>query len=81
MTYNTKEDIIENLKDAGCDEAGIEYFIQEFLNGNEKMGVKMLREHRAELLDKFHAEQAKIDCLDYFLYKLDKKEVKIEETA
>ncbi len=78
MQYNKKEDIIENLRDAGCDEEDITCFIHEFCNGNQRIGVKRLREYRAELLANIHAEQEKIDCLDYFLYKLEKNEVKIE---
>ncbi len=79
MTYNKKEDIIENLKDAGCNEEDIACFLTEFCNGNQKMSIRRLREHRKELLDELHASQRRIDCLDYFLYKLEKEEVKITE--
>lgn len=78
MTYNKVEDIVENLRDAGCNEEQIECFLREFTNGNEKTSIRRLRAHRAELLEQLHEEQAKIDCLDYFLYMLSKKEVRIE---
>lgn len=79
MKYNKKEDIIENLRDAGCDEEDIECFISEFCTGNRKIGEKRLREYRIELLDNLHEVQQKIDCLDYFLYKLNKNEINVGE--
>lgn len=77
MTYNKKEDIIENLKDAGCEEEDISCFLTEFCDGKTKMSINRLREHRKELLDDLHTAQDRIDCLDYFLYKLEKGEVNI----
>ncbi|MDO4648184.1 MAG: hypothetical protein Q4B26_05990 [Eubacteriales bacterium] len=77
MVYNKKEDIIENLRDAGCDEEDIDCFLTEFCGGSRKVCVKRLREHRKELLEELHASQKRIDCLDYFLYKLEKNEVNL----
>lgn len=79
MTYNKKEDIIKNLRDAGCDEEDIECFISEFCAGNKKIGEKRLREYRTELLDDLHEVQQRIDYLDYFLYKLNKSEINVDE--
>ena len=56
----------QNLLDAGCDEA----FIAEYdtLCGCTKLC--RLKARRRELLDGIHAEQKKLDCLDYLIYQL-----------
>lgn len=79
MAYNRKEEIIENLRDAGCSEVAIDCFLNAFCSGNKKVSAAGLREHRKALLNEMHASQRKIDCLDYFLYLLDKGEVTIDE--
>ena len=58
-----------NLVDAGCSE----HFIAEFdqLYGNAR--ICRLKEHRRELLDGIHAEQKKLECLDYLIYQLRTK--------
>ena len=35
---------------------------------------RILTRHRRTLLDTVHAEQKKIDCLDYLFYKMEKDE-------
>ncbi|MDO4623108.1 MAG: hypothetical protein Q4B22_09160 [Eubacteriales bacterium] len=79
MSYNRKEEIIENLRDAGCSEEAICCFLDDFCSGNKKVSAARLREHRKELLNEMHSSQRKIDCLDYFLYLLEKGEVTINE--
>ena len=32
--------------------------------------IRLLTPHRKSLLDALHADQAKLDCLDYLLFKL-----------
>lgn len=65
--------IIQNLKDAGCDESMIKIFMETIQNGKTKDGLKLLAIHRRSLLDGIHKEQKQIDCLDYLVYALQKE--------
>lgn len=72
--YRTEEDLIQNLKAAGCDEDTIRAFLNDLQDGKQSKGVKLLEQHRRALLDGLHQEQRRIDCLDYLLYMLQKRE-------
>ena len=64
--------MLENLMDAGCDEGMIERY-REIAADNGSCGpalIRLLAPHRKVLLDALHADQAKLDCLDYLLFKL-----------
>jgi hypothetical protein len=82
------EELIMNLKDAGCDEELITKCIKKYNNDDLKMLIKSLQCHRCCLLDKKQREllrtkveertyeleeQKKIDCLDYLIYMLKKQ--------
>ena len=51
------EELIMNLKDAGCDEELITKCIKKYNNDDLKMLIKSLQCHRCCLLDKLHEEQ------------------------
>ncbi|WP_321974181.1 hypothetical protein [Paratractidigestivibacter sp.] len=57
--------IRQNLVDAGCDQA----FIDEFEGLCDCAQFCRLKARRRELLDSIHAEQKKLDCLDYLIYQ------------
>lgn len=64
-----------NLADAGCDDETVRGFCAigqkdccEPLRRQEQ--IRLLRKHRKALLAQLHECQAKIDCLDYLLYRL-----------
>lgn len=72
MNLGSKEEVVQNLKDAGC---GIET-IQDFLlyldeNQKEKQ-LELLEKHRRLLLSNVHREEKKIYCLDYLVYQIKK---------
>ncbi len=71
--YRCEEDIVQNLKDAGCDEATIQTFMDDLHSGKQAMGAKLLERHRRSLLDDLHGSQKRIDCLDYLLFTLQKQ--------
>lgn len=73
---SAEEKILRNLKDAGCGDDVIENFLGLWKAGRTKEQMKLLSIHRAALLDRVHAGQKMIDCLDYLVYEL-KKENKI----
>ncbi|MCC8137932.1 MAG: hypothetical protein LIO76_07710 [Clostridiales bacterium] len=75
MEYS-EEAIIQNMKDAGCDEACIREFLLEYRQGEKKKCDMLLNRHRRRLLDQLHREQKKIDYLDYLSYQMKKQEGK-----
>lgn len=65
--YQTAEELIQNLIDAGCREEMIETLLSCLLGGNKEEGLSRLAQRRAELLDDIHKEQAYIAFLDGLL--------------
>lgn len=70
---SSQEDMIQNLKDAGCDKDTIMVFVQNLQEEKIDEGLKILAVHRRSLLDALHKEQKQIDCLDYLVYTLTDK--------
>ena len=71
----SKNCIIQNLKDAGCEDIIINNFLSNFENGKLKDGLQLLQKHRGTLLNILHLEQKKIDCLDYLIFILQKQTI------
>ena len=47
----------------------------DFLKSCRKeAGLSLLAKHRRFLLDCYHADQKKIDCLDYLIYKMNQNQ-------
>lgn len=65
--------LIQNLADAGCDAALTQQFLALMKEGRTEEGLALLAQHRKRLLDCCHAEERKIDCLDYLVYRLERK--------
>ena len=64
----------QNLIDAGCDPEIVQQCM-ELARGQRTGEMKqILTRYRRTLLDTVHAEQKKIDCLDYLFYKMEKDE-------
>ena len=76
MTERTKQEqaVVANLADAGCDNAQIEQFMDFLKPGRKEAGLSLLAKHRRFLLDCCHADQKKIDCLDYLIYKMNQNQ-------
>ncbi|RKI65339.1 hypothetical protein D7V91_14395 [bacterium 1xD42-67] len=76
MAERTKQeqDVVTNLVDAGCDNELIDQFIDLLKNGKKEAGLSLLAKHRRYLLDCYHADQKKIDCLDYLLYQMNRNQ-------
>lgn len=66
-------DVIQNLKDAGCDEATISTYIDCCACQDDHHQMRLLKKHRRYLLDHIHEDQKRIDCLDYLIYQVEKK--------
>ena len=65
--------LLRNLKDAGCDEAMIQKYLQLQKEGKRQEQFRLLSLHRASLLDQVHVSQNRIDCLDYLIYTMKQK--------
>ncbi|QNM07073.1 hypothetical protein H9Q78_12870 [Qiania dongpingensis] len=72
--YQSEEDIIQNLKDAGCDEDTIRTFLEDLQRGKRMTGIQLLEKHRCCLVDHLHQDQKQIDCLDYLLFMMRKEQ-------
>lgn len=69
----SEETLIQNLRDAGCNEEKIAACVDCVRTGRETECFQLLRKHRSGLLDIVHEEQKKIDCLDYLLYQMKRE--------
>ena len=72
MRPDSREDLIQNLKDAGCCEEMICDFMECFDKADIDRQIALLELHRDDLLDNVHSEERKISCLDYLLYQIRK---------
>ncbi len=68
--YSSEENIIQNLKDAGCSAAQIQELIELYKQGKKEKILKILDKHRKNVLDKVHKNEKQIDCIDYFIYQM-----------
>ena len=66
----SKEQILQNLKDAGCTDEEITAFMKELEAGKPNKSKKVLCKCRCRVLDDLHAEQKKLECLDYLAYQM-----------
>ena len=76
MIERTRQEqaVVANLADAGCDNEQIEQFMDFLKSGRKEAGLSLLAKHRRFLLDRYHADQKKIDCLDYLIYKMNQNQ-------
>ncbi len=68
--YDSEEDVIQNLKDAGCSPDTITCFMECLGQDDLSSPLKLMEEHRKCLLNKVHEEEKHIDCLDYLVYQI-----------
>lgn len=68
--YESKEDVVQNLRDAGCSPDTIRCFMEYFDQGDWKDQLELLEEHRENILNRVHEEERQIDCLDYLVYQI-----------
>lgn len=65
-----KDALRQNLMDAGCDPLSAQRFMSLLEQGQEGEALALLTEHRKNLLERCHAAERKIDCLDYLVYQM-----------
>lgn len=72
MAEFTQKDFIQNLNDAGCVNETINKCVSYLKQNNDKQLLRVLKQHRQDLLDKLHGCQKEIDCLDYLIFMVEK---------
>ena len=72
---HSREKIIQNLKDCGCDQALIEDFMEKFDAGQRNEALAILARHRKDLLELFHRCDGCIGCLDYLTNQIQNEKV------
>lgn len=71
MGYDSEKDVIQNLKDAGCDQKIIECFMKCMAQDDFNGQLRLMKEQRKCLLDRVHEEEKQISCLDYLVYQIN----------
>ena len=71
--------LLRNLKDAGFDEDTIQKFLELQKDGRTGEQYRLLSMQKALLLDQVHVSQHMIDCLDYLVYSMKKKQINNSE--
>lgn len=67
------DDLVQNLKDAGCGSQTIETVCRLYRNGQVQEAVKTLRKYRCSLMDSLHESQGRVDCLDFLVWRMEKE--------
>ncbi|MBP3702779.1 MAG: hypothetical protein J6I65_03230 [Lachnospiraceae bacterium] len=75
--YSSEEDVIQNLRDAGCDQRIIECFMKCMVQDDFNGQLQLMKEHRKCLLDRVHIKEKQIDCLDYLVYQIERSRKRI----
>lgn len=71
---NISENIIQNLKDAGCDAQETAKILKPCDRGRISEAIQYLRRHRLIIMEELHKSQFKVDCLDFLVYHMEKQE-------
>ena len=67
------DDLIQNLKDAGCGSQTIETVCRLYHDGQIQTAVKTLRKHRLSLMGSLRESQERVDCLDFLVWRMEKE--------
>ncbi len=67
------DDLLQNLKDAGCGSQTIETVCRLYRDGQIQTAVKTLRKHRLSLMDSLRESQERVDCLDFLVWRMEKE--------
>ncbi len=72
--YKSEDDIIQNLKDAGCSSKQIKELMELYREGKKDKIYSIMEKHRYEVLNNIHKNEKQIDCIDYFIYQMKRGE-------
>lgn len=77
----SREDVCQNLRDAGFAPEDAAGFLECWCKGNRCEQVRMLSRQRQYLLDRIHCREKQISCLDYLSYQLSRQEASNKENG
>lgn len=69
--FDNKGILLQNLKDAGCDEKTIQNCMILFQENDAAGMVRILSCQKRRMLETVHIWQKEIDCLDYLMFRLE----------
>ena len=64
----------QNLLDAVCSRSQVDTILSLHSAGRMEEAKQWLLRHRCFLMEELHADQRRLDCLDYLLRNMDKEE-------
>lgn len=70
MKQQDNKNIEQNLRDAGVDSATIKKFLCLEKQGKSAEQLRILAKYRETLLNIYHEDQKKIDCLDFLIFNI-----------
>ncbi|MCI8615431.1 MAG: hypothetical protein HFJ01_10150 [Lachnospiraceae bacterium] len=70
----SRESVIQNLEDAGCEAGTIRDFLKWLEQGRKEKQLEVLEYQREYLLDRVHKDERRISCLDYLIYQVQEKQ-------
>ncbi len=68
-----KEQVMQNLRDAGCPESETARFIELYDAGRRREALSVLELFRKRLLDSLHEKRRELGNLDYLIYSVEKE--------
>ena len=73
VAIGSRESVIQNLEDAGCETGMIQDFLGWFDKGQQAKQLELLEHQREYLLGRVHTDERRISCLDYLIYQIQGK--------
>ena len=73
IAIGSRESVIQNLEDAGCENEMIQDFLGWFDKGQQTKQLELLEHQREYLLGRVHTDEKRISCLDYLIYQIQGK--------
>lgn len=64
--------IFQNLADAGCDGETAEMCTELILAEKYEQALALIKPRKKRLLEEIHANQKRVDSLDFLVYKIEK---------
>lgn len=81
IAIGSREAVIQNLEDAGCEPEMIRDFLGWFDKGQQKKQLELLEHQREHLLGRIHKEEKRISCLDYLIYQIQGSQTKKKKSG
>ncbi|MBP3736348.1 MAG: hypothetical protein J6I56_04945 [Lachnospiraceae bacterium] len=70
---NVKEQLIQGLSDAGCNEETAQRIVALYESGSYDEVLHQMRVQRCALIDEMHESQRRVDRMDYLIRKQEKQ--------